>query len=94
MSDNVLISKPVKTINNKWEVIEVTAKTSGFEVQKAMGEWVDAHGIKQAAIARATGIPKHRVHDILRAKSAMKAGELLLICNFIDKKPNDFVEIE
>ena len=94
MSDNVLIIKGVNAINIKWEVRKVTAKTSGFAVQKAMGEWVDAHGIKQAAIARATGIPKHRVHDILRAKSAMKAGELLLICNFIDKTPNDFVEIE
>ena len=64
--------------------------TRGFEVQKALSEYVDQHGIKQAAIARALGIRTHRIHEIMRLKSEMKASEFMLICEFIDKDPNEF----
>lgn len=68
--------------------------TRGLEAQKALSQWIDSHGVKQAAIARAIGMRPHRIHEIMRLKSEMKASEFLSICRFIDKEPNDFVKKE
>lgn len=66
--------------------------TRGLEAQKALSEWIDDHGIKQAAIAKALGIRPHRIHEIMRLKTQMKATEFIMICDFIDKNPNDFIQ--
>lgn len=68
--------------------------TRGLEAQRALSEWIDSHGIKQSAIASAAGIRKHRMSEIMRLKTEMKASEFLSICDFIGKKPNDFVQTE
>ena len=72
----------------------VATTTKGWEAQKRLSDWILDHGIKQAAIARALGIRKHRICDIVNMKSEIKASELQLICAFIDKSPSDFLEAE
>lgn len=72
----------------------MVATTKGWEAQKRLSEWIIDHGIKQAAIARALGIRKHRICDIVNMKSEIKTSELVLICAFIDKSPSDFLENE
>lgn len=70
----------------------LVAEVKGFEVQKTLSDWISEHGLKQASISRATGITKNRMSDILTLKSEMKASEMLLICAFIEKEPNDFIK--
>lgn len=69
-------------------------RAKGIEAQKALSQYVESHGIKQSAIARALGIRPHRVHEIMRLKTEMKASEFLLICRFLDKEPNFFDQTE
>lgn len=69
-------------------------RAKGFEAQKALSQYVESHGVKQSAIARALGIRPHRVHEIMRLKTEMKASEFLLICRFLDKEPNFFDKTE
>lgn len=69
-------------------------RTKGIEAQKALSQYVESHGVKQSAIARALGIRPHRVHEIMRLKTEMKASEFLLICRFLDKEPNFFDQTE
>lgn len=69
-------------------------RAKGIEAQKALSQYVESHGVKQSAIARALGIRPHRVHEIMRLKTEMKASEFLLICRFLDKEPNFFDQTE
>lgn len=66
--------------------------TRGMELQKALSKWILDHGINQAAMARALGIRKHRINDIVNLKTDMRASELMLICGFLDKKPSEILE--
>lgn len=69
-------------------------RMKGIETQKALSQYVESHGVTQSAIARALGIRPHRVHEIMRLKTEMKASEFLLICRFLDKEPNFFDQTE
>lgn len=54
---------------------------------------IDARGIRYSFVSQASGIEYQRLTRVLHGKTALKAAELLIICDLMDIKPFSLKEL-
>lgn len=64
-------------------------------LEKNIAKYVKSKGITLTVMAKQTGIAYMALYDSLineRRKRKLRSNELIVICKFLEKKPDDFID--
>ena len=64
-------------------------------LEKNIAKYVKSKGITLTVMAKQTGIAYMALYDSLineRRKRKLRSNELIAICKFLEKKPDDFID--
>ena len=63
-----------------------------INVTNEISKYIKEKGIRVSAISKHTGLSKNVLHNSLSGNRKLRADEFLIICNFLDIKPELFLK--